>query len=113
MTDSKEVYSFTAFNDDYAFSDDGYFTYSSTEQKRVEDSVSERYKEFLGECMEDIEETKHFTPVLHRSVHIHYICRTLVELGRSFQVSGVFPMSHLHFQLMKILYLIIAQFISG
>uniref|UniRef100_F1L5Y5 Protein farnesyltransferase subunit beta n=1 Tax=Ascaris suum TaxID=6253 RepID=F1L5Y5_ASCSU len=82
MKDEKEVYSFTAFNDEYAFSDDGFFTYSSTEQRRVEDLVSEKYKNYLLDSMDDVDEGASFAPVLCRTVHTHYICHSLKELGK-------------------------------
>uniref|UniRef100_A0A0M3IP57 Protein farnesyltransferase subunit beta n=1 Tax=Ascaris lumbricoides TaxID=6252 RepID=A0A0M3IP57_ASCLU len=82
MKDENEVYSFTAFNDECAFSDDGFFIYSSTEQRRVEDLVSEKYKNYLLDSVDDVDEGASFAPVLCRTVHTHYICHSLKELGK-------------------------------
>lgn len=83
MDDVRKVHSFSAFNTKYAFNDDNFFSLSSTEQKRVEDLVFEEYKSFISGYMDEIDDESPYMPALLRTVHTHYICRSLKELPKS------------------------------
>ncbi|CAJ0590175.1 unnamed protein product [Cylicocyclus nassatus] len=59
----------------YTFDDDGFFTFTSTEQKRVEDLVNEQVRQYV-----DVKES----PVLLRRAHIDYIVKSLHEVGKGY-----------------------------
>ncbi|MCP9264563.1 Farnesyltransferase, CAAX box, beta [Dirofilaria immitis] len=63
------VYKFSAFDEKYAFDDDGLFTYSSTEQKRVEELAREQARKFVDAYLEGVEEDSEYAPTLCRTLH--------------------------------------------
>ncbi|KAE9412194.1 hypothetical protein Angca_007120, partial [Angiostrongylus cantonensis] len=70
---------FRTCREKFACNDDGYFTFSSTEQKRVEDLVNE-HRSLCG--LND--QGKPSAPVLNRSLHVDYITKSLREVGRGY-----------------------------
>uniref|UniRef100_A0A914X5P7 Uncharacterized protein n=1 Tax=Plectus sambesii TaxID=2011161 RepID=A0A914X5P7_9BILA len=74
---------FSAFRSEAVFNDDGHFTFSSTEQKRIEEMVSEEFdKHVAGEL-----ETP--SPVLHRELHATFLRKSLQHLTRSYEVCQI------------------------
>ncbi|VDN60826.1 unnamed protein product [Dracunculus medinensis] len=78
------IHTFCAFRSDQEFNDDGFFTYSSTEQKRVEDLVKDEYISFVNGFMDDVDDGLPYSPTLYRNLHIQYLCNSLKELGKSY-----------------------------
>uniref|UniRef100_A0A7I4YVW8 Protein farnesyltransferase subunit beta n=1 Tax=Haemonchus contortus TaxID=6289 RepID=A0A7I4YVW8_HAECO len=59
--------------------DDGFFTFTSTEQKRVEDLVEDQMKGY-----EAGENSDRISPVLQRNLHVDYLTKSLRECGRGY-----------------------------
>lgn len=77
------IHIFSAFKKESMFTDDGYFTLTSTEQKRVEDLVSDECRRFYADFLDSPEDESVFAPLLSRTLHTHYLCRCLREVGKS------------------------------
>ncbi|VDN25375.1 unnamed protein product [Gongylonema pulchrum] len=83
MGESKVMYKFNAFDEKYAFDDGGMFTYSSTEQKRVEELVRDEAQKFVLGYLDGVDDGADNAPVLRRVLHSRYLCRHLKQLGKS------------------------------
>ncbi|WKY13786.1 hypothetical protein Q1695_004543 [Nippostrongylus brasiliensis] len=70
---------FRSCNEDFAFNDDGFFTITSTEQKRVEDLVRDHAKPFKTAAQGDAA-----VPVLNRNLHVDYLIGSLKKCGRGY-----------------------------
>ncbi|KAJ1360817.1 hypothetical protein KIN20_019900 [Parelaphostrongylus tenuis] len=64
---------------EFACNDDGYFTFSSTEQKRVEDLVSEQNSSFGPNESGSVR-----LPLLNRNLHVEYIVKSLKDVSRAY-----------------------------
>ncbi|KAK6108752.1 Prenyltransferase and squalene oxidase repeat family protein [Brugia pahangi] len=83
MDGSSAVYSFNAFDEKYAFNDDGFFTYSSTEQKRVEELARDQARKFIDAYLDSVDEDSDYAPTLYRTLHTRLVYRSLKKLGKS------------------------------
>ncbi|VDO44474.1 unnamed protein product, partial [Onchocerca flexuosa] len=77
------TYKFNAFDEKYAFDDDGLFTYSSTEQKRVEELAREQARKFVDAYLDSVDDDSEYAPVLCRTLHTRLVYRSLKQLGKS------------------------------
>ncbi|VDM97118.1 unnamed protein product [Thelazia callipaeda] len=75
---------YNAFDEKYAFDDEGLFTYSSTEQKRVEQLAREQFQNFIDSFMDNIEDDIDYLPVLDKTLHIKHLVQSLEQLSSSF-----------------------------
>ncbi|VDM08565.1 unnamed protein product [Wuchereria bancrofti] len=83
MDGSSAVYSFNAFDEKYAFNDDGFFTYSSTEQKRAEELARDQARKFVDAYLDSVDEDSDYAPTLYRTLHTRLVYRSLKKLGKS------------------------------
>uniref|UniRef100_A0A8R1Y1I7 Protein farnesyltransferase subunit beta n=1 Tax=Onchocerca volvulus TaxID=6282 RepID=A0A8R1Y1I7_ONCVO len=77
------TYKFSAFDEKHAFDDDGLFTYSSTEQKRVEELAREQARKFFDAYLDSVDDDSEYAPILCRTLHTRLIYRSLKQLGKS------------------------------
>ncbi|KAK6056277.1 prenyltransferase and squalene oxidase repeat-containing domain protein [Cooperia oncophora] len=71
---------FRTCREEFRCNDDGFFSFTSTEQKRVEDLVEDQMKG----CATTEEGDAPVTPVLQRSLHVDYLTKSLRECGRGY-----------------------------
>ncbi|KAK6015898.1 hypothetical protein OSTOST_18628 [Ostertagia ostertagi] len=77
---------FRTCREEFRCNDDGFFTFTSTEQKRVEDLVEDQVKGYGNTDQGDVP-----APVLHRSLHVDYLTKALRECGRGYSGFGCKP----------------------
>ncbi|KJH45986.1 putative protein farnesyltransferase beta subunit [Dictyocaulus viviparus] len=83
---------FRTCREEFACNDDGYFTFTSTEQvsydfmlsKRVEDLVNDQYLTYKSSEQRNVPNS---SPVLNRNLHVDYITKSLREVGRGYSRS--------------------------
>ncbi|KAH7730062.1 prenyltransferase and squalene oxidase repeat family protein [Aphelenchoides avenae] len=77
-------YHFRIADEKFAFFDENFFTYTSTEQKRVEDLVRSENERFLQGDLDDVEGASKPTPQLDREQHVDFVLRNLHSLSQSY-----------------------------
>ncbi|MFH4975709.1 hypothetical protein AB6A40_002418 [Gnathostoma spinigerum] len=83
METEQKIHKFTAFDPNFVCNDDGFFTLTTTEQKRVEELFSKEYKHFMDGYLDNIDESV-YAPVLLRNTHVNFVTRYLKELNQSY-----------------------------